>query len=156
MTAAGAAGAVDSGPVAAPPTRTTAPAAPAPETLYNEGHELARKQDWKAAEAAYRDALHGRAAFPEAWNGLGYVLRHQGRYDESVRAYQEALRLRPDYAAALEYLGEAYVKLGRMEDARGLLERLRALNAPEAVELAKSISAAYTGQPGAAAPARRW
>jgi len=47
------------------------------------------------------------------------------------------------------------VKLGRLEDARGRLERLRALNAPEAVELAKASSDAYAGQPGAVAPARR-
>ena len=133
------AAAVDDGPVvpAQPPTAKGQP--PAPEARYNEAHALAKKQDWKAAEAAYRDALRGRPAFPEAWNGLGYVLRHQGRYDESVRAYYEALRLRPDYPAALEYLGEAYVKMGRLDEARALLARLRELNAPEAADLARAL-----------------
>ena len=132
------AAAVDDGPVAVPPRAAGAPAA-APEVRYNEAHALAKRQDWKAAELAYRDALRARPAFPEAWNGLGYVLRHQGRYDESVRAYHEALRLRPDYPAALEYLGEAYVKLGRVDDARALLTRLRQLNAPEAADLARAL-----------------
>jgi tetratricopeptide (TPR) repeat protein len=155
MSAVGVCAAVDDGPVAVPAPRpgAAAPAVP-PEARYNAGHELAKRRDWKGAEAAYRDAIHGRAAFPEAWNGLGYVLRHQGRYDESVRAYHEALRLKPDYPSALEYLGEAYVKMGRMADARRLLEQLRKLKATEeADDLAKAINAA---DKGAAAPASRW
>ena len=145
------AAAVDDGPVAVParPPAATGPA-PVPEARYNDAHALAKKQDWKGAEAAYRDALRGRPAFPEAWNGLGYVLRHQGRYDESVRAYYEALRLRPDYPAALEYLGEAYVKMGRLDEARALLARLRELNAPEAADLARAL-----GEGDGKAPATR-
>ena len=147
----------EDGPVAVPAPRAGAPAkAVPPEARYNAGQELAKRRDWKGAEAAYREAIHGRAGFPEAWNGLGYVLRHQGRYEESVRAYDEALRLRPDYPAALEYLGEAYVKMGRMTDARRLLERLRGLNAAEeASDLAKAISAAEKGA-SAPAPSSRW
>jgi tetratricopeptide (TPR) repeat protein len=145
------AAAVDEGPVAVP-ARPSAPAGGVlpPELRYNEAHALAKTHDWKAAEMAYRDALRGRPAFPEAWNGLGYVLRHQGRYDESVRSYHEALRLRPDYPAALEYLGEAYVKLGRLDDARALLARLRELNAPEAADLARAL-----GEGDGQAPAAR-
>jgi tetratricopeptide (TPR) repeat protein len=148
--------AVDDGPIAVPARPPGPPAAVvAPEARYNEGLAHAKRRDWRAAEAAYRDALRGRSAFPEAWNGLGYVLRHQRRYEDSVRAYQEALRLRPDYPAALEYLGEAYVQMGRIEDARALLERLRRLNAPEAADLAKAIRDAGT-RPANAPPASRW
>jgi len=147
--------AVDDGPAIVPAPRGGAPATMhPPEAQYNDGLAAAKRRDWKAAEGAYRDALRGRPAFPEAWNGLGYVLRHQGRYDESVRAYHEALRLRPDYPAALEYLGEAYVKLGRMGDARALLEKLRRLKAPEADELAAAIDSA--GKTTTTAPTSRW
>src|SRR5207245_9775576 len=41
-----------------------------------------------------------RPAFPEAWNGLGHALRKRGKFEESVKAYQEALRLRPQYPQA--------------------------------------------------------
>jgi tetratricopeptide (TPR) repeat protein len=145
--------AVDDGPVTVPAPRPGARGTAPPEARYNEGLAQAKRRDWKAAEAAYRDALRGRAAFPEAWNGLGYVLRHQGRYEESVRAYQEALRLKPDYPAALEYLGEAYVKMGRIDDARALLEKLRTLDAPEATDLARAIDGTNNPTP---APASRW
>ena len=148
------AAAVDDGPVAVPAPRPGVTSTAPPEARYNEGLAHAKRRDWKAAEAAYRDALRGRAAFPEAWNGLGYVLRHQARYDESVRAYQEALRMRPDYPAALEYLGEAYVKMGRLDEARALLEKLRRLNAPEAADLAKAIDDGGTGT--SSPPSSRW
>ena len=49
------------------------------------------------------------------------------------------MRLRPNYPDALEYLGEAYVKLGRLDDARRILERLRPLDAKMAKELAEVI-----------------
>jgi len=109
---------------------------------FNEGLALARRRDWRAAEAAYRDALRARPTLAEAWNGLGYALRNQGKYEDSVRAYHEALRLRPAYPEALEYLGEAYVQMGRLEEARRLLDRLRELNAPEAEDLARAIAGA--------------
>jgi tetratricopeptide (TPR) repeat protein len=80
-----------------------------------------------------------RPAFPDAWNEPGYALRHLGRYAESLDAYGEALRLRPDFPEALEYLGEAYVKMGRLDDARRVLERLRPLDAVRARELAEEI-----------------
>jgi tetratricopeptide (TPR) repeat protein len=61
---------------------------------------------------------------------------------QSIRAYEEALRLRPAYPAALEYLGEAYVALGRLDDARTILGTLRSLAAPEAADLEEAIAAA--------------
>ena len=58
---------------------------------------MTQKKDWRQAEAAYGDAVRFRPTFAEAWNGFGFALRNQGRYDESVRAYQEARRLRPSF-----------------------------------------------------------
>src|SRR5260370_547750 len=83
-----------------------------------------------------------RPGLAGAWNGLGYALRKQRRFDESVSAYREALRLRPNYPQALEYLGEAYVELGRLAEARAVLERLRRLDPREADELAQAIAKA--------------
>ncbi len=58
---------------------------------------------------------------------------------KALRAYDEALRLKPNFPEALEYLGEAYVKMGRLEDARRVLERLRPLDSARAQELAEVI-----------------
>jgi tetratricopeptide (TPR) repeat protein len=116
------------------------PSAADADSEYNRGVRARVVKDWPAAVAAFRQALALRGEFPDAWNELGYALRNQGRYDESLDAYHEALRLRPEFPEALEYLGEAYVKLGRLDDARRILDRLRPLDADRARELADEIS----------------
>ena len=52
------------------------------------------------------------------------------------------MRLRPDYPEALEYLGEAYVQMGRIADAQAVLDRLRPIDPKEAEELAQAIATA--------------
>lgn len=94
--------------------------------------------------------------YHEAWNLVGYAARKLGDYDRSLAAYERCLRLRPDYAAAREYLGEAYVELGRLDDARGQLRWLERLGAKDeagtlraALEAAESKSVpAAAGPPG--------
>ena len=138
--------AADTGPVAVPrfssPPARSAPQPVNAEARYNEGRAFAQQKAWAKAEESYREALKLRAAFPEAWNGLGYALRHQKKYNDSIWAYEEALRLRPDYPEALEYLGEAYVQMGKLAEAQAVLDRLRPLDPKEAEELAKAIAAA--------------
>ena len=56
---------------------------------------------------------------PEAWNYLGYASRKVGQYQDALAAYDEALRLKPTFAEAIEYRGEAYLGLNRIEDAKG-------------------------------------
>jgi hypothetical protein len=46
-----------------------------------------------------------------------------------------ALALRPHYAEALEHRGKAYVRMGRLDDARGVLPGLDPLDPPEAAKL---------------------
>ena len=95
------------------------------------------------AVQAYEAAVKEREAFPEAWNGLGFSLRQQGKYRRRrSRAYDRALKLRPDYAEALEYLGEAYVKMGKLDEARAVLGRLEPLDKKEAAELRAAIDKA--------------
>jgi tetratricopeptide (TPR) repeat protein len=119
--------------------RRQPPASADAESEYHRGVRARVARDWPAAVTAFQRALSFRSAFPEAWNELGYALRNQGRYAESLDAYGEALRLRPSFPEALEYLGEAYVKLGRLDDARRVLDRLQALDAGRARELAEVI-----------------
>jgi cytochrome c-type biogenesis protein CcmH/NrfG len=133
-----AARAVDDDPL---PVPQGAPAVSA-QSRFNDGLALARKKDWAGAEQAYRDALRLDPSMPEGWNGLGFALRNQKKYPESIAAYEEALTRRPKYAQALEYLGEAYVQMGRLDEARAIHTRLQPLDAREARELAKAIEKA--------------
>lgn len=132
-----------SGTPSACPDQWTNPPAAIPDgsaaSRVSQGYRAADAQDWPGAEAAFLEAVRLEPSMPEAWNGLGYALRHQQRYDESVKSYREALRLRPDYPQALQYLGEAYVQMGRVEDARRVLEQLKSLSPADAEKLARRI-----------------
>jgi Tfp pilus assembly protein PilF len=46
------------------------------------------------AEASYREALRLKPAIPEALCNLGIVLRHQGRFAESLAFYKRGHELR--------------------------------------------------------------
>jgi len=61
---------------------------------------------------------------PTALNFLGYLLAdHNRNLQEAVGLIRRALELDPDNGAFLDSLGWAYYRLGRLEDARQLLER---------------------------------
>jgi tetratricopeptide (TPR) repeat protein len=114
------------------PATITPSVADSAERRFQEGLAAQKRKEWRRAAQAYEAAIKLREAFPEAWNGLGYSLRQQGRFADAIRAYDRALALRPEYAEALEYLGEAYVKIGKLDDARKILRRLEPLDRREA------------------------
>ena len=81
--------------------------------LENSARSVYGKAHAKFLEATQRDP-----GLPEAWNNLGYTARRTGRYEDALIAYARALALRPDYPQALEYRGEAYLHLYRLESAK--------------------------------------
>jgi tetratricopeptide (TPR) repeat protein len=122
--------------------RRQPPASADAQSEYNRGVRARVAEDWPTAAEAFRRAVTHDRAFADAWNELGFALRKQARYEESLSAYAEALRLRPEFPEALEYLGEAYVMMGRLEDAHRVLTRLRTLDTGRAQELAEVIARA--------------
>ncbi len=99
--------------------------------------DLAKGKD-KNAEKKFQRALDRltRATeldttYYEAWNLVGYSSRKLKQYDAALVAYDRCLRLKPDYALAREYLGEACLELGRMDDARAQLQWLERMNAKD-------------------------
>lgn len=114
--------------------------------------DLADGKD-KNAEKKFRKALDRMtrateldSTYHEAWNMVGFTHRKLHEYDAALAAYDRCLRLKPDYAPAREYLGEACVELGRMDDARAQLAALERLNAKDlADQLRARITAAAKG-----------
>jgi tetratricopeptide (TPR) repeat protein len=101
------------------------------------------------------DAVALDSTYAEAWNLVGYASRKLGDYDKSFAAYDHCLALKPDFAAAHEYLGEAYLEKGNLEKSREQLAFLTKAN-PESEE-SKALNAAITtyvaAHPEAAKPA---
>jgi tetratricopeptide (TPR) repeat protein len=71
----------------------------------------------------------------EAWNYLGFANRHLGNYEDALSSYGKALELSPTYADAIEYRGEAYLGLNRIDDAKDAYMTLFRDSRPLAAEL---------------------
>ena len=75
-------------------------------------------KEYKRCGADLDKALEYNPRLVPALSDLGFVLRKQGDYDGSLVTYDKALRLNPSYTPAIEYRGEAYLALGRLDDAK--------------------------------------
>jgi tetratricopeptide (TPR) repeat protein len=100
----------------------------------------------KNAEKKFKKALdrveHATELDPnyhEAWNMVGYCSRKLGDYPKAFSAYEKALSIKPDYAPAHEYLGEAYLEQndpGKAREQLAMLERLSAADETTALRAA--------------------
>lgn len=104
--------------------------------------DRARQEAMRGAAEAYQEALdafeqavRAEERMYEAHTYIGYANRKLGRYERALSAYARALEIKPDYARAIEYQGEAYLGLDRFEDAKFNYLRLYALDAEQAGKL---------------------
>lgn len=125
------------------PTHTMAPA-DAVQTGLLDARQAIQAKDWKGAEAALRRVLKEAPRHADALNLLGFSLRWQERYEESLAAYQQAFAVEPDHLGAHEYIARTYLKLGRVADAERHLTRLRQLckDCEQAKALEQAVAAA--------------
>jgi tetratricopeptide (TPR) repeat protein len=100
--------------------------------------EKARKFYQKAAEQ-FIDAVGTDPSMYQAWNYLGFAKRHLGDYQDSLGAYAKALELNPRYPDAVEYRGEAYLGLNKIDDAKEAYMSLFRDSRPLADELMASM-----------------
>jgi tetratricopeptide (TPR) repeat protein len=66
--------------------------------------------------ANYPDTL------PDAWNNLGVIATREGRVNDSIPCFLEALRLNPHHLLSLDNLGNAYRSQKRWNEARKILQ----------------------------------
>jgi tetratricopeptide (TPR) repeat protein len=133
---------------------------PQDTSVYNDALALMKKGDALAGQPAAKDAygsarvklqsLVGRSPqLAEAWNALGYTQRKLGAYDDALASYAKALDLKPGYPEALEYRGEAYLRLNRLHDAKQAYLDIFAKNRRIAAVLLDSMKTWLKNQQGA-------
>jgi len=104
------------------------------------GQSVTEARQAYAGARAKLQALTARSPqLAEAWNSLGYTQRQLGSYDDALASYARALTLRPGYPEALEYRGEAYLRLGRIADAKQAYLDLFAANRKIAAQFLDAI-----------------
>jgi tetratricopeptide (TPR) repeat protein len=70
------------------------------------------------ARERFRTAVAADPDLKEGWNMVGYTARKLGDYEESLKAYEKALALQPDYPEAIEYRAELFLLTGRLAQVR--------------------------------------
>ncbi len=101
------------------------------EAHYGIGSVFLKQEKLNEARDSFSRAVKLSASYPEthpnAWNNLGLIATREGRIDEAIGYFQEALRVNPDYWIALENIGNAYREQKRWDEARAALERAIAI-----------------------------
>jgi tetratricopeptide (TPR) repeat protein len=103
--------------------------------------ETKARSAFEAALAEFTIAVERKPKMHEAWNYIGYAQRHLGDHTAALQAYDHALELKSDYAEAIEYRGEAYLGLNRIDDARNAYLELYANARPFADQLLAAMQA---------------
>jgi tetratricopeptide (TPR) repeat protein len=116
------------------------------EALYGLGSVYLKEHKQSEAREAFERATKLRASYPDtlpnAWNNLGLIATQEGRTEEAVGYFQQALRLSPDHLIALDNLGNAYRQLKQWEEARKVLEHVLAVH-PQDPEANYSLGMVY-------------
>lgn len=75
-----------------------------------------REQQFKELVQEFPDSPMGHFS-------LGKLYLEERRYDEAVQSLEAAVKLDPEYAAALVSLGDAYVAAGKTAEAKATWEK---------------------------------
>jgi tetratricopeptide (TPR) repeat protein len=74
-------------------------------------------ENWQNSETLFTHALQATDRNFVAYNNLGSIRQHQGRIEEAVSDFENAVKIQPESPEALDNLGEALTALGRNDEA---------------------------------------
>ena len=100
---------------------------------------------WRNDETLWRAVL---AQFPNSWMAsydLGVAVMQAGRVPEAIKYFEQALQLKPDWAAAHNNLGAALLAQGRSGEAIGHFQKALEIN-PDYAEAHNDLGGALATQ----------
>ena len=74
--------------------------------------------EFSKALKEFKKATELNPRMHQAYNGMGFAYRKLGDHTSALEFYDKALQLAPGFPEALEYRGEAYLGLNRVDDAK--------------------------------------
>lgn len=101
------------------------------QLMLESGYLYMEMGDFKKSEETFVGcvSLLPRSATP--FIGLGNLYFTQSRTDEAIKAYGDALKIKPDFADAHAFLGEAHLFNGDSSQALNHLQKARELDKEE-------------------------
>ncbi len=94
---------------------------------------LAHINDWNKAKYLLSNAIEINKSNPYLYNNFGIVLYELKNYEESISAYNKAIKLKPNFAEALSNLANVYRDLGLLEKALINYEKAISINSNYAI-----------------------
>ena len=98
----------------------------------------------RSAEAmtAYAAITQAYPELPEPYNNLAALKAAQGQLQEALVLLQEALRVRPNYAAALDNLGDVHARLAlrAWRESAGMDDTLRTRSAAKQARVSEALA----------------
>jgi len=112
------------------------------------GTTFRRNEVFRTEEGIWGDTVAKRPGNERAHINLGNALDGEGRSEDAVAEFREAIRLKPDYAEAHSNLGNALAKLpGRLSEATSELELALRLK-PDFAKAHNTLGSVLTRTPG--------
>ena len=87
------------------------------ESSYRSGLESLWLGNYENALGHFETVANRHPRRADAWVQVGYCKVKQGKTEEGIRAYQQALELKPDSDEILNKLGDAYYYAGKLSEA---------------------------------------
>jgi tetratricopeptide (TPR) repeat protein len=124
---------------------STAPPPPPPPAAggYTEAEKAVKAKEYEKAIKMLEGVVAREPRNVDALNYLAYSHRELGRHEVSLRYYQQALGINANHRGANEYLGQLYLKTGKVREARAQLAKLERL-CGKGCEEYESLRAALT------------
>lgn len=88
---------------------------------------IEKDKNYQAALPLLQQVVARDAKNADAFNLMGFATRKSGDANGSLQFYNQALTIDPKHIGAHEYVGEAYLMLGRLPEAEQHLARLDSL-----------------------------
>jgi tetratricopeptide (TPR) repeat protein len=102
------------------------------EAFYGVGSACLNLQKTAEARTSFERATELVPGYPDtvpnAWNNLGLLATREGRTDQAIGYFQQALQLNPEHLIALQNLGNAYRQQKNWGQARRVLEHAVAVS----------------------------
>ena len=101
-----------------------------------------RNRVWNSELEIWTDCVKKSPNKARSHNNLGNIFLNQGRYQEAINQYNEALRINPNYAEAHNNLGNAFLNQGRYQEATNQYNEALRIN-PNIAEVHYNLGNVY-------------
>jgi tetratricopeptide (TPR) repeat protein len=99
------------------------------------------KDEFAKALKDFKRAADLVPSAPQPYNGMGFALRKTGDPAKALEMYDKALQIAPGFPDAMEYRGEAYLALNKIDQAKEAYLALFATDRAQADQLMTAMTA---------------